>query len=325
MKNILLVLILFSGSFLSFPAHAADRVIKIAMIAFDTPFLAACRGLRDGMAAQGYEEGRNIIFYEYNIAKDKSQIPSIMAKLAAEKVDLVFTVTTPVVLHVRPEAEKYHIPVIFTVVADPVGAGIVSSLRRPGAVTGISHIAFELVPKRLLLFKEAFPELKKVAVFYDPGQKGLSRNRNNPELQAAAREAGVKIIEYHIRNREDMEKACAEISRKTVDGLFMLPDAMSAALFGRMVELSRREKLPIMVIDNMMLAKGGVMGYSPDFYDVGLQAAGMVKSVLSGIDPGELPVQNPDQVKLIISIKEVNRLGLAVSPDFLIQADEFIR
>ena len=309
----------------SVPIKAADRAANVAMIAFDTPFMAACRGLKEGMKKQGFIEGQNIIFSEHNIKKDKSIIPRLVNKLAAQKTDLIFTVTTPVVLNVRQEAGKHKIPVIFTVVADPVGAGIVYSLRHPETMSGISHIAFELVPKRLLIFKQAFPQLKKVAVFYDPDQQGLKRNLNNPAFQAATREAGLEIITFHVHNKEDMVKACATINRETVDGIFMLPDTLSAALFDQMVKLSRREKLPLMVIDNMMLGMGGVLGYSPDFFDVGSQAATMVKAVLSGTDPGMLPVENPDRIKLIVSLKEAKRLGLNFSPEFLTKADEIIR
>jgi putative ABC transport system substrate-binding protein len=324
-REIFIIILFFMFISITPPLQATERTAHIGMIAFDTPFLAACKGLKAGMAEQGFVEGRDIVFSEYNVEKDKSRIPRLMEELATEKIDLVFTVTTPVVLRIRQPAEKHNIPIIFTVVADPVGAGLVSSLRHPETMSGISHIAFELVPRRLLLFKEAFPFLKKVAVFHDPAQKGLSRNNDNPELLAAANEAGVELVEFHIHNKEEMTRACAEITNRMVDGILMLPDTLTVAFFDQLVALSRREKLPMMVIDNMMLAKGGVMGYSPDFYDVGFQAAAMVKSVLDGVDPGNLPVQNPDKVKLEVSMKEVNRLGLAISPDFLIKADEIIR
>ncbi len=306
------------------PAQAADKT-QIAMIAFDTPFLAACRGLRDGLAQLDLVEGRDVVLTEYNLENDQSRLSPLICELAAKKVDLVFAVTTPVALQVRDEAEKYNIPVIFTVVADPVGSGIVTSLRQPGTMSGISHIAFELVPKRLLLFKDAFPGLRKVAVFYDPGQKGLSRNRDNHELMAAAREAGVELVEFHVRDKDQMIRACAAITGKIVDGIFMVPDTIATAFFDQMLELSRREKLPLMVIDNLLLAKGGVMGYSPDFYDVGFQAANMIRCVMSGIEPGKLPVQNPDQIKLVVSLKEINRLGLTISQEFLTGADEILR
>ncbi len=325
MNRTLSALILFFIVISSVPARAADRAAHIAMIAFDTPFTAACRGLRQGMKNQGFIEGKDIVFSEYNIKKDKSMIPRLVAELAAQKTDLIFTVTTPVVLNVRQEAEKHNIPVIFSVVADPVGAGIVSSLRHPETMSGISHIAFELVPRRLILFKQAFPQLKKVAVFYDPDQQGLQRNLNNPAFQAAAREEGLEIITFHVHDKEEMARACATITGKTIDGIFMMPDAMSAALFGQMVKLSRREKLPMMVIDNMMLNMGGVLGYSPDFYEVGRQAAAMVTTVLSGTAPGMLPVENPDRIKLVVSLKEAKRLGLIFSADFLTRADEIIR
>ncbi len=303
----------------------AERDFRVGMIAFDKPFLEVCDGLVDGLEQFGFQRDGNIHYEIHHVDKNISKIPDILDSFAKNHIDLIFTVTTPVALAVKKKAEELNIPVIFTVVADPVGSKIVPSLQASGcAMSGISHIAFELLPKRLLLFKEAFPGLRRVAIFYNPQEKWLRENVNSPALHAAAAEAGIKFVEFHIKNEEEMDRICRSISSKDIDGLFMIPDPLAASLFGRIVKLSRREKLPLMVIDNMFLKKGGVLGYSPAFYDVGFQAASMVHSVFHGIQAGQLPVQNPDKVRLVVSLKEIQRLELDISDTFLSKADEII-
>ncbi len=299
--------------------------MRIGMIAFAEPFLTVCEGLTDGLKKYGYQQGNNIYYYIHHVGQDTSKIPALLNSFAENHVDLIFTVTTPVALAVKKKAAELKIPVIFTVVADPVGSNLVPSLKMPGAMSGVSHIAFELLPKRLLLFKEAFPRLRKVAIFFNPQERWLLKNVINSTLNAAATEAGLEIVTFHVKNEEDIAKVSDSISSRNIDGLFMVPDPLVASLFSRLVELSRREGLPLMVIDNIFLKKGGVLGYSPSFYDVGLQASHMVHSVLHGIPVGQLPIQNPDKVKLAVSLKEIERLGLDISDTFLSRADEILR
>lgn len=320
----LAVLFVFPTTAVPAPDHQ-DKVVRIAMIAFDKPFLGACEGLVDGLEKYGFQQGENIHYEIHHVDKDTAKIPALLEAFAENHVDLIFTVTTPVALAVKKKAAELNIPVIFTVVSDPLGSKLVSSLKKPGTMTGISHISFELLPRRLILFKEAFPGLARVAIFCNPQEKGLRKNVNNPALHAAAAEAGLEIVEIYIKNEEEMARVCASISNKDIDGLFMMPDPLAASLFGWMVELSRREGLPLMVIDNMFLKKGGVLGYSPAFYDVGFQAADLAHSVLHGIPVGQLPIQNPDKVRLAVSLKEIERLRLDISDTFLSRADEILR
>lgn len=308
------------------PAHDhQDKVVSVAMIAFGKPFLAACEGLIDGLEKYGFQQGENIHYEIHHVDKDTAKIPALLEAFAEKHVDFIFTVTTPVALAVKKKAAALNIPVIFTVVSDPLGSKLVSSLKKPGTMSGVSHISFELLPKRLVLFKEAFPGLARVAIFFNPQEKWLLEIVNNPALNAAALEAGLEIVEFHVKNEEEMDRVCASISNKDIDGLFMMPDPLAASLFDRMVELSRREGLPLMVVDNMFLKKGGVLGYSPAFYDVGFQAADLAHAVLHGIPVGQLSVQNPDKVRLVVSIKEIEWLGLDISDTFLSRADEILR
>ena len=139
---ILTILLVFSTT----PAWAYDNkdntIVRICIIAFAEPFLAVCEGLTDGLKKYGYHQGKNIFYEIHHVDKDTSKIPALLNSFAENHVDLILTVTTPVALAVKKKAAELKIPVIFTVVADPVGSKLVSSLKVPGAMSGISHIAF---------------------------------------------------------------------------------------------------------------------------------------------------------------------------------------
>ncbi len=177
--------------------------------------------------------------------------------------------------------------------------------------------------KRLLLFAEAFPRLRRVAVFHNPEEKFLEGHIDQ-FFKVASTDTRTEIVDIQVRDAMEMKTACERLSRTEVDGIFMVPDPLPMALFGDLLACSRREKLSLMVIDNVLLAKGGVMGYSPDVYDVGFQAAGMAVNIFHGVKVGSLPVQNPDTIKLMVSLKEVKKLGLSITRDILRRADEVI-
>lgn len=302
-----------------------QKIYNIGVIVFAQPFLPAVEGLKEGLSTYGYQEGLNVQFDIHIIEKDKSLISGVVTKFINNNYNLIFTTTTPVVMEVKKLTLNKNIPIVFTMVADPVASNVVNSLKQPGGnITGISHIAFLMLPKRLQIFKQAFPDMKNIAVFYNQKEAFL-KNHIDHYLKQAASELGVNIIEFHVSSSSEMKKAQSELSKKNIDGLFMLPDPLSVSLFGQLVEISRHKKLPLMVIDNFLLQKGGVIGYSPDFYDIGFQAAFLVNSVFKGHATGKLPVQNPEKIKLSVSMKEINRLGLQISESALLNADQIIR
>ena len=305
-----------------------NRVRRIAVIAFAPPFLKSYEGLRGGLEGRGYNLDKDLFFEVHCLGRDTSKVEPLMAKLAAADYDLIFSVTTPVTraIHASLTASKADIPVVFTAVADPLGSKIVDSLRRPGGnFTGVSHFSIELLPQRLLLFKKAFPAMRRVALFFDPDVEISKRSLNQGFLRRAAEDIGVELVPVHVRNCDEMVKICQGFSTEQADAVFMLPDPLSVAHFNQLVELSHRLKIPLMVIDNMLLQRGGVMGYSPDFFGVGFQAATIVDQIFKGVAPRDIPVQNAEKVNLVVSLKEVYGLGLEISEDILLQADEVLR
>ena len=311
--------------------EAAPR--RVLVLAYARPFFKAADGLKDGLRHLGLRPGREVVFAIHELNRDLGRITALLPKkdgLPENSWDLVFTITTPVTQAVKKIVEKQglQIPVVFTVVADPQGSGIVGDLRRPGGwFSGVSHSSLELLPQRLLLFKDAFPKMHRLLVFFNPDEEISRRSYDCSLLHRAARDCGVELVARRVRNGGELKRQCAQLRARpgSVDGIFMLPDAFSVAHYDSLLKLSRDLKLPLMVIDNMLLERGGVIGYSPDFYDVGIQSAVIVKHILDGIQPGEIPVQNADRVKLVVSLREARSLGLKPSSEILLRADEVLR
>ncbi|MCK5682002.1 ABC transporter substrate-binding protein [bacterium] len=327
-------LLLFS--FLGFPGNVLSatktsptrEVRRVAVIAFAAPFLKSYEGLRSGLQAQGYKLDEELIFSVHSIERDTTKVAPLVKKIVASNFDLIFTITTSVTQAVKNciDENRLDIPVVFTVVADPVGSNIVASLRHPHSnFTGISHVSKELLPQRLLIFKKAFPKIKRMAVFFDPGEEISMSSFNQRYIHQAAQDQGVAMVVKHVSNLAEMQSTCLGLTTADIDSVFMLPDALSVAYFDEFLNLSQRLQIPLMVIDNMLLRRGGVIGYSPDFYDVGVQAATVVNQILKGVLVGDIAVQNPEKVRLVISLKEVQALNLEVDEDILLQADEVLR
>jgi len=304
------------------------KVRQIGVIVYADPFLKSYEGLRAGLQNEGYKLDEEIIFKVHSVNGNTAKVAQLVREFSVDKVDLIYTVTTSVTQAVKAciSENRINIPVVFTVVADPVGSKIVSSLRHPGTnITGISHVSKELLPQRLLLFKKAFPKIKRVAVFYDPDEEVSKSSFDQRYIHQAAQDSGVTMVVSRVHDRKELQDACQRFTVADIDSIFMLPDALSVASFKDFLQLSQRLKIPFMVIDNMLLQRGGVMGYSPDFFAVGVQAANLVEQVFKGISPGDIAVQNPEKVKLVVSLKEARKLGLEVSEEVLLQADEVLR
>lgn len=307
------------------PGSSAAGPPRIGVLLYSSLFNPAFEGLRDGLLDLGIEEGRDVVFEVHDLEWKLESLPQLIQRFRQQPVSLLFTTTTPLTRQVQSLNRRDPLPVVFSMVASPLQSGLVASLRQPGGhTTGISHIAFETLPRRLILFKTAFPGMRRVALFFDPDEPFL-KGQIDRNLRGAADDLGIELVELPVSGPDEMERLTARLTRKEIDGIFMLPDPRSVSMLDRLQQLASRERLPLMVVDNSLLARAGVMAYSPAFYQVGRQAAGIVASVLRGADAGSLPVQNPDLIKLVVSMKEADRLGLRPSDEILAQAGEIIR
>ena len=324
MKKILIILLIIS----LYPvASFGAKKVKVGAIIYGKPFFASLKGLKDGLREYGYIENKNIFYFPENINGNLSKIKPILEKFKKINVNFIFTTTTFVALKVKSLIGYYKIPVIFNEVDDPVLSGVVKSLTKPGGyLTGVSHIAAKLIPKRLEIFKDAFPEIKRIIFFYNINAK--YRNERLKMVKKGCNLLNLKYVAIPVKSKKDLfEKANKLSLQHDSDGLFWYPDALVTAHPEVYFILSRKFKVPLMVLDNIFITHGGCIGYSPDFYCVGKQSAFIARIILNGGKPSEIPVEYPEEINLIVNLKEIKKLNLYTyfNKKYLNYADKIIK
>ncbi|TAJ27443.1 ABC transporter substrate-binding protein, partial [Bosea sp. (in: a-proteobacteria)] len=283
------------------------------------PFVEAFRrGLRD----LGYVEGKNIQI-EYRYAEGKSdRLPNLAAELVRIKSDVIVIADTPAIRAAKNATRET--PIVMAVVADPVAAGLIASLARPGGnITGLSNLAPELDRKRLELLKETLPNVTRVAWVWDPGNPALTIRLK--EMQAAAQVLGLKLQALEVRNPKELESAFEAAIRERA-GALSVPAVMVGSYRRQIVDFAAMKRLPLFY-DTKEFAEraGGVMSYGPDFADLFRRAATYVDKILKGAKPADLPVEQPTKFELVVNMKTAKALGIKIPNSILVRADKVIK
>jgi putative tryptophan/tyrosine transport system substrate-binding protein len=215
------------------------------------------------------------------------------------------------------------VPIVFVIVPDPVGAGFVDSLARPGGnATGFINFEYSISAKWLELLKQIAPGVTRVAVLRDPaistgiGQFGA--------VQSVAPSLGVEVSPVNVRDTSEMERALSAFARTSNGGLIVTGSALAVVHRDLIITLAARHKLPAVYYERNFVAGGGLISYGPDYLDQFRRAAGYVDRILKGEKPADLPVQAPTVYKLVINIKTAKTLGITLPPTLLATADEVI-
>ncbi len=300
----------------------APRVFKIGILTSAmSPWHSHTEGFRDGLEELGYVEGKTIIFEVRAGKGDANRLPELAAELVQQKPDLLYCVGSPPSQACRKGTAS--IPVVFAEVGDPVALGLVKSLARPGGnVTGMANLRAELAAKRLELFKEIVPSLRRVLVTHDP------REPEEQEAVAVARSAigrlGLTLLDRPITAPLEIEPVLAELKEGGQDGLLIVQSGANLNIPGRSLEVATSNKLPTMYPASFWTKFGALASYGPDPYLQGRQAARLAHKVLSGTSPRDIPVELPDRIEFIINLKTAKRLGLKVSQPVLLRVDRVI-
>ena len=276
---------------------------------------------RDAMRQLGYIEGRNVRF-EYRFADGVvDRLPHLAAELIALDPNVILSGPLPANLAIQKATST--IPIVMGTGADPVGFGLVKSLAHPGGnITGLANFAEELASKQLDLMRELLPGLSRVAVLV---------NVTNPlhvpqwrETQAAAIKAAIALVPFEIERAEQLEAAFAMFARERVDALLVPPDFMFYTHRRRIAELAASVRLPAVYFLRAQVEDGGLMSYGPDLREGFRRAATYVDKILKGAKAGDLPVEQPTKIELVINLKTAKVLGLEIPPQLLARADEVI-
>jgi putative tryptophan/tyrosine transport system substrate-binding protein len=278
--------------------------------------------LLPALSRLGWDNGRNMQVVQRFAAGDIDRLAILVKELVASQPDVIIAVGTPAARALQRETRT--IPIVFVVVSDPVGAGLVSSLSRPGGnITGLSIAEGTFGGKLLTLLNGIAPKMRRAAAMFNPDTapgRGLYHLRS---FQAAARSLDIEPIVAEVRSDADIENVVASLGPDQ-GGVAGLPDVFVTAHHRTIIELSIRHKVPV-IYDNSDFARdGGLLQYGVNFADQYRRAASYVDQILRGTVPSDLPVELPIRYTFIINLKTANALGLTIPPNLLALADEVI-
>src|SRR4029450_3723232 len=270
----------------------------------------------------GYIEGKNIAF-EYRFADDKlDRLPSLADELVRLKVDVLLTPGTPGALALKKATST--IPIVFLDVTDPIAAGLVDSLARPGGnITGFTTIEAVLAGKRLELLKETVPKLSHVAVLWDPQNPGSTQEWK--ESQLPARELGLQLHSMEVSSADKFEDRFKEATKARSAALAVTLSALISSNQKRITDLAAKNRLPAMYPRGDFVASGGLMSYGADQIEPYRRAAVYADKILKGAKPADLPVEQPTKFELMINLKTAKALGVTVRPVVLMRAEKVIK
>jgi ABC-type uncharacterized transport system substrate-binding protein len=277
--------------------------------------------LRKAFHDLGYIEGKNIRLEHRFPAENPDRFRTLARELVDSKVDAVIAVTTLGAVELKKLTST--IPIVFAIVADPVGFGLVESLARPGGnATGLSLMAIDLSGKRLGLLKEAVPHLSRVALLVDPTDP--FRQRTFKANQVAAETLGLSIWPVEIAAPNDVEPAFAKIAQDRADGVVFGAGSLLFNLRARIGAAALAHRLPALAYIAEEVPSGLLMSYGQDLPDYFRRAAAYVDRILKGAKPADLPVEQPTKFKLLLNLKTAKALGLTMPETLLLSADDVI-
>jgi len=308
-------------------AQQAGKVYRIGYLSPVDPATESTRAeaIRQALRELGYIEGQNIAT-EYRYAEGKAnRYPELAAELVRLKVDIIVVAGKGRLILAAKNATKTIPIVMMGAVFDPVKAGMVKSLARPGGnVTGLTTFGVELGGKRLELFKEAVPKIARVAVLYEPALPFIVIEVKEV-LPVAARALGLTIEPWEVRAADDFEKVFATLNKQRPDGLYVPNGVLMQANQKRIVGLTLKSRLPSISFNREHVEAGGLMSYGVDLPDLYRQAATYVGKILKGAKPADLPVERPRKFSLVINLKTAKQLGIMIPPEVLLQATKVIK
>jgi putative ABC transport system substrate-binding protein len=307
-------------------AQQGERMRRIGVLmawaADDSESQARIAAFRQGLAQLGWTDGHNVRIDIRWATPNADDLRRQAAELAALAPDIILSGTGTATLAPLLQATR-TVPIVFTIVIDPVGSGFVASLARPGGnATGFLMFEYGLSGKWLELLKQIAPGVTRVAVLRDPAiASGIGQFS---AIQTVAPSLGVELSPVDVRDAPEIERAVTAFAGIENGGLVVTASPSGSVHRELIIALAARHKLPAVYWQRFYVASGGLMSYGPDLLDQYGRAAGYVDRILKGEKPADLPVQAPTKYELVVNLKTAKALGLTVPPSLLARADEVI-
>jgi len=303
-------------------ANAQNAIPRIGFLtpgagaANEEPFWAELRRL-------GYVDGKNIAVEYRSSQGDFARLPALAAELVRLKVSIIVAVVTQASLAAKQATAT--IPIVMIGVVDPVAAGLVSNLARPGGnITGTSGAGVDIVAKQLELVRTLLPNAARVAVLWNPSNRVFQQQILN-EAKSAAPNLRLQLGTFEARTLDDLDGAFVAVSKDRPDALLILADPMLGSQAKRIADLAVRHRLPAVSMIRGYAEAGALATYGQSFADSYRRAAVYVDRILKGANAGDLPVEQPTKVELVINLKTAKALGITIPQSLLVRADEVIQ
>jgi len=298
-------------------AQEATKIPRVGYLA-SSPKSPGLKPFRQGLRELGFVDGQNIVIVARS-ARDKGE-----AELVRLKVDVIVTSPGPSAIRAAQQATR-TIPIVMSGVrVDPVKAGFVVSLARPGGnITGLTQLASQLHAKRLELLKEAFPRISRVAIIWS----ARDQEQSMKEVEAAGQALGIQIQSVVVQRGglRDLDSVFSAISQKRSDGLLVGPSGFMNRNRARFREFTAKRGLPTIYSQSRFVKAGGIMSYGTNIPDLYRRVATYVDKILKGANPADLPVELPTKFELLINLKTAKQIGLTIPPSILYRADKVIK
>src|SRR5262245_12796144 len=324
MRRIGLAVVLAISLLAPFVAEAQPSA-KIGLLSIGTdPFKANPVWVQflKQLAELGYVEGRNVAVERRFAGGRQERLAEFVADLAEHRVDVV--VATSEMESIAAKRGLPTTPIVMIVVQDPVGAGLVASLARPGGtVTGLTTLAPELYQKRLELLKEAFPRIARAGVLVNPKNTGSVAGAN--AMDSAAQHLRLQLRRLEVREAQEIADAFNTVQRGRLQALVIVSDGITYNRRAEIADLAIQKRVPLMCEVREYAVAGCLLAYGPSYSDLARRAAFYVDRILKGAKPSDLPVEQPTKFELVINLKTAKALGLTIPQSILIRADEIIQ
>jgi putative tryptophan/tyrosine transport system substrate-binding protein len=310
-------------------AQQLDRMRRIGVLLggfdeSDPEGKAELAGFTQGFAELGWIDGRNVRMDVRWAAGNLDRVRAYAKELVGLQPDVILVESTPLTAALQRETRT--IPIVFVVVSDPVGAGFVASLTRPGGnITGFINMEGAMASKWLQFLTEIAPGIKRAAIMFNPDTAPGGGSYYLPSFEAAARKLKVEPIAARVRSVAEIETVMTSLGREPGGGLVVMPDAFAQAHRAPIISAAARNNVPAEYPWSFVVVReGGLFSYGPDLVDIFHRSASYVDRILRGEKPAELPVQLPVKFKMAINLKTAKALGLTVPRSILLLADEVI-
>ena len=303
-------------------AQQAGKVWRIGYLGYGYPTEARdLEAFRQRLRDLGYVEGKNLVIESRLAELSVERLPPLAAELVSLKVDVIAAYGNTTIMALKQATQT--IPIVMIVAGDPVGAGLVSSLARPGGnVTGLSSLGEGLSAKWLELLTQTVPGMTRVGVLMAPNVPGHATFLR--EIKTAGQRTGIAVLGLEARGHDEIERTFVALTKARAQGLIVLPHPVTLTLQTQIVELAAKNRLPAMYPWGEFTESGGLMAYATNRTEMYRRSATFVDKILKGAKPADLPIQQPTKYELVINLKTARALGLTIPPSLLQRADQVI-